>query len=151
MQSGYGLGLLIGAALAGNLVQRCEPRTILVAGPALSTLAAVLLLLAPSLGFAAGFAGLFLIGFGPMLWLVCQTGIRQTVTPPELLGRVAALIQVAIYGVRPLGALAGGATAAAFGLDAAMALVTATFALSLAVPLTSALGRLRAMPAAAGL
>ena len=150
MQSGYGLGLMIGAALAGNLVQRCEPRLILVAGPALSTLAAGLLLLAPSLGFVAGFAGLFLIGFGPMLWLVCQTGIRQTVTPAKLLGRVAAMIQVAIYGVRPLGALAGGATAAAFGLDAAMALVAAAFALSLAVPLTSALGRLRVMPAAAG-
>lgn len=150
MQSGYGLGLIIGAALAGNLVQRCEPRTILIAGPALSTLAAILLLLAPRLGFFVGFVGFFLIGFGPMLWLVCQTGIRQTVTPTKLLGRVAAMIQVAIYGVRPLGALAGGAVGAAFGLEAAMALVTVAFALSLAVPLTSALGRLRTMPAAAG-
>lgn len=149
MQSGYGFGLVLGAALAGALVQRCEPRAILIAGPALSTMAAILLLLAPSLGFFAGLAGFFLIGFGPMLWLVCQTGIRQTVTPLDLRGRVTAMIQVAIYGVRPLGALMGGAVGAAFGLDAAMALVAVGFALSLAVPLTSALGRLRAMPEAA--
>jgi hypothetical protein len=71
------------------------------------------------------------------------------VTPAALLGRVAALIQVAIYGVRPLGALAGGTLAAVAGLDAAVAMVASGFALSAVVPLASALGRLRAMPAAA--
>jgi predicted MFS family arabinose efflux permease len=148
MQSGHGLGLILGAALAGGALQRFEPRLILIAGPALSVLAAALLLAAPASGFPAAFAGLFLVGFGPMLWLVCQASIRQLVTPPDLLGRVAAMIQVAIYGVRPLGALAGGAAAALAGLNAAMALVLLGFALSLSVPLVSALGRLRALPTA---
>jgi predicted MFS family arabinose efflux permease len=149
VQSGYGLGLILGAALAGHILRRFEPRVILVAGPALSVIAALLLLAAPRIGASAAFGGFLLIGFGPMLWLVCQTSVRQLVTPTELLGRVAALMQVAIYGVRPLGALAGGAVASIAGLDAAMILVLVGFSLSLAVPLTSALGRLRVMPAQA--
>ena len=53
-------------------------------------IAAALFLLAPSgNGFAFAAAGHFLIGFGPMLWLICQTTVRQLVTPAPMLGRVA--------------------------------------------------------------
>ena len=146
-QGGYGLGLLLGAASAAGIARRFEPRVILVAGPALSTLSPVLLFLAArGGGWPTAALAFFLVGFGPMLWLICQTSIRQLVTPPELIGRVAATIQVAIYGVRPLGAFAGGVTGSLLGLDAALLLVLAAFALSLAVPLASALGRLKAMP-----
>ncbi|HEX8164515.1 MAG TPA: MFS transporter [Beijerinckiaceae bacterium] len=146
-QGGYGLGLLLGAASAAAIARRFEPRVILIAGPALSTLAPLLLWLAArGGGWPAAATAFFLVGFGPMLWLICQTSIRQLVTPPELIGRVAATIQVAIYGVRPLGAFAGGWVGSLLGLDAALVLVLAAFALSLAVPLASALGRLRAMP-----
>ena len=146
-QAGYGLGLLLGAACAGRVLARFEPRVVLIAGPALSLLSPLLLMLAArGGGLPAAGAAFFLVGFGPMLWLICQTTIRQLVTPPQLMGRVAATIQVAIYGVRPLGAFAGGTVAWAFGLDAALVLVLAGFGLSLAVPLASALGRLRTMP-----
>jgi MFS family permease len=145
-QSGNGLGLIAGAALAGRLLARWEPRVILVLGPALSVLGAGLVLAAPAFGFVALFAAFFILGFGPMLWLVCQTSIRQLVTPPPLLGRVAALVQVAIYGVRPVGALVGGWIGATAGLDAALALVIAAFGLSMLVPLVSALGRLTTLP-----
>lgn len=149
-QGGYGLGLMLGAASASRVLAHFEPRMVLIAGPALSAVAPPLLAFAANGGgLPAAFAAFFLVGFGPMLWLICQTSIRQLVTPPELIGRVAATIQVAIYGVRPLGAFVGGAVAALHGLDAAMMLVLAAFTLSLAVPLTSALGRLRAMPAGA--
>ena len=151
-QGGYGLGLILGAAAAAAIVRRFEPRVILVAGPALSMAAPVLLFLAArGGGLPAAAAAFFFVGFGPMLWLICQTSIRQLVTPPDLIGRVAATIQVAIYGVRPLGAFAGGWVGALFGLDAALVLVLAAFGLSLAVPLVSALGRPRAMPENVGL
>jgi predicted MFS family arabinose efflux permease len=151
-QGGYGLGLILGAAAAAAIVRRFEPRAILIAGPALSMAAPVLLFFAArDGGLPAAAAAFFLVGFGPMLWLICQTSIRQLVTPPDLIGRVAATIQVAIYGVRPLGAFAGGWVGALFGLDAALVLVLAAFGLSLAVPLVSALGRLRAMPENVGL
>ncbi|MFL5054161.1 MAG: MFS transporter [Microvirga sp.] len=151
-QGGYGLGLILGAAAAAAIVRRFEPRVILVAGPALSMAAPALLFFAArGGGLPAAAAAFFFVGFGPMLWLICQTSIRQLVTPPDLIGRVAATIQVAIYGVRPLGAFAGGWVGALFGLDAALVLVLAAFGLSLAVPLVSALGRLRAMPENVGL
>jgi predicted MFS family arabinose efflux permease len=136
-QAGYGAGLLLGAALAPRLIAAAGPGAILLAGPALSLAAPLLLLAAPPGGLALPLAAQYLLGFGPMLWLVCQTGLRQVVTPPALLGRVGAALQVAIYGVRPLGALAGGALAAAAGPEAAILLAALAFALSVAVvPLT---------------
>jgi hypothetical protein len=86
------------------------------------------------------------VGFGPMLWLICQITVRQLVTPAPLMGRVNATLQTAIYGVRPLGALAGGLVAAHAGLHAALLLVAAAFALSTLVIVLSPLARLRALP-----
>lgn len=142
-----GLGMILGAAVAPWIFARVQPRTILLFGPISSTLGALLMVLAPRVG-GIGMAALAfgLIGFGPMLWLVMQTSVRQTVTPAPLIGRVTATIQVAIYGVRPIGALAGGATAQIFGLDAAMALVAGAFALSALVSVLSPLARLTTMP-----
>jgi hypothetical protein len=84
-----------------------------------------------------------------MTWLVLQTSVRQIVTPTHLLGRVGAVITTAIYGVRPLGALAAGGVASLSGLDAAMALAAALFIVSLAVIAVSPAARLQRMPAAA--
>ncbi len=71
----------------------------------------------------------FLVGFGPMMWLVCQTTVRQLVTPPApLMGRVNATVQTAIYGVRPLGRAGGAAWwRAQAGLQAALLLIAASF------------------------
>ena len=148
--SGQGIGLLLGALTAGTIVNRCQPRFILILGPLSSVAGAALIFI--SVGHAAVYtatAGYFLIGFCPMLWLVCQTSLRQSVTPAALLGRVNATIQLGIYGVRPLGALLGGALADRHGPAAALPLVIALFALSTLAAIISDLGRLRAMPAAA--
>ena len=61
-----------------------------------------------------------------------------------------AVIQLAIYGVRSLGALLGGQAASSFGYEAAIWLVVGLFSLSaLMVPL-SALGSLARLPDGAG-
>ena len=78
-----------------------------------------------------------------------QTSVRQLVTPPALMGRVTATIQVAIYGIRPAGALAGGLAGQYAGFEAALALVAAAFAASALVALASPLARMRALPAPA--
>lgn len=146
-----GLGMIAGAAAAPFVFARVQPRAVLLFGPVSSALGAVLMALSPSFGGLATAALAFgLIGFGPMLWLVMQTSVRQMVTPPALMGRVTATIQVAIYGVRPLGALAGGGVAAIFGLEAALGLVAAAFTASALVSLASPLARLAAMPHRAG-
>lgn len=148
-QAGYGAGMIAGAALAAGVQRRFGPNAVLLAGPGLSVLAPALLLAAPPGGVVLPFAAMFLVGFGPMMWLICQTGIRQIVTPPAMLGRAGAVLQVAIYGIRPLGALAGGTMAAVHGPAAGLWLAAAGFAASLLVVLASDLARLRHLPAAA--
>ena len=154
-QSGYGAGLILGALLAPVAARRLPPLAILIFGPAVSVVAAALFLLASAApeteaatdtSFILAAAGHFLVGFGPMLWLICQTTVRQLVTPAPLMGRVNATLQTANYGMRPLGALAGGLVAAHAGLHAALLLVAASFALSTLVIVLSPLARLRALP-----
>jgi hypothetical protein len=85
-----------------------------------------------------------------MLYLICQTTVRQLVTPAPLMGRVNATVQTAVYGMRPLGALAGGLVAAHAGVHAALLLIGAAFALSTLVIVSSRLARLRALPEPVG-
>lgn len=149
-QSTYGAGLILGALVAPVSARRLPPLVTLIFGPAVSIVAAILFLAAPSgSGFVLAAAGYFLVGFGPMLWAICQTTVRQLVTPSPLMGRVNATVQTAIYGVRPLGALAGGFVAAHAGLHAALLLVAGAFVLSTLVIVLSPLARLRVLPAAA--
>jgi predicted MFS family arabinose efflux permease len=148
-QSAYGAGLVLGALVAPIAARELPPFVTLIFGPAVSVLAAALFLAAPTgNGFLLSAAGFFLVGFGPMLWLICQTTVRQLVTPTPLMGRVNATVQTAIYGVRPLGALAGGFVAAQAGLQAALILIAVSFVLSTLVIVLSPLGRMRVMPAA---
>lgn len=150
VQMAYGAGLIAGALSGGAVLTRLPPNVTLLFGPGVSAVAGLLLWLSirtPGWGLPA-FAH-FLVGFGPMLWLICQTTVRQLVTPPELLGRVNATIQVAIYGMRPLGALLGGWLGATFGYETAIMAVAAGFAASCAVVLVTPLIGLRVMPAPA--
>lgn len=146
-----GAGSMLAALTVAAILARAEPRVILFFGPASSTLAAALLLVAPVIGGLPASAGVYaLLGFGPILWFVCQNTIRQLVTPQGMLGRAGAVIQLAVYGVRSFGALLGGIVAEGFGYTAAIWLVVGLFALStLTVPL-SALGRLARLPDGAG-
>jgi predicted MFS family arabinose efflux permease len=52
------------------------------------------------------------------VWNVVTATAFQTLTPPDLLGRVGSADRTAILGASPLGALVGGAAASAFGLRA---------------------------------
>jgi predicted MFS family arabinose efflux permease len=129
----YGAGLIAGALFASIITARVSLGVLLLFGPAVSVAAGLIIATAsratpePLIDFA-----FFLIGFGPMLWLVTQTSLRQSVTPPELMGRVGATIQVAIYGVRPLGALIAGWVGARWGLGYAAAIPLVFFSLSFA-------------------
>jgi predicted MFS family arabinose efflux permease len=150
-QSAMGIGSLAAAMLATIAMARLSHRLILVFGPASSMLASVILALSPhlagtSLRLPGPVAEFLLIGFGPILWFVCQNSIRQLDTPPGLLGRVGSVIQAAIYGMRSVGALLGGIVADRLGFDAAMAPIVGLFAASLLAVLLSSLARLRTLP-----
>jgi predicted MFS family arabinose efflux permease len=136
----FGLASVAGIFVAGRLANRIAPRVVLMFGPGSSAIAALMLLVLPQ-----GDPGpllltaFFVLGFGPSMWLVTQNTVRQLVTPAQMLGRVNAVIQTAIYGTRPLGALAAGAIGTAFAPQTGLVVVAALFALSFAVVLASRL------------
>ena len=146
----YGIGLLLGSLAASPMIARLPTGFVFIFGPAISCAALVVMLAGARTGSTWPVAvAFFALGFGPMTWLVLQTSVRQIVTPNALMGRVGATLSTAIYGVRPLGALAAGGVASLFGTEAALWLSAALFFVSCGVLLASPAARLRQMPAAA--
>ena len=143
----YGAGALLAAFVAPFAMARIPTGVLFVVGPAGSMVGSLLIVAGgQAWGLPAIFAGFFLTGFTPMIWLVLQTSVRQLLTPQAYLGRVAATITTAIYGIRPLGALAAGAAAYLWSPAAALWLAVALFTLStIAIALSPAIG-LRSMP-----
>ncbi|MEP4978293.1 MFS transporter [Ascidiaceihabitans sp.] len=138
--SALGLAAVFGSWLAGRILDRIAPSIILLFGPGSSVLAALgLTMIGPATSDIWLYACFLLLGFGPSMWLIAQNSVRQSVTPPAMLGRVNAVIQTAIYGVRPLGALAGGMVAGGFGAKAGLFVVVAAFAASFLVSVFSGL------------
>ena len=110
----YGVGMVVGALLATRVMRRLpfgtrdRPRP----GHRLRRLGGDLALTTVFPTPLLAGLGFFLLGAGPILWVISTTTLRQSVTPPRLLGRVSA-INIMAYGARPLGAglgaLVGGA------------------------------------------
>jgi hypothetical protein len=84
----------------------------------------------PSPVIAAG--SFFLLGAGPILWVISTTTLRQAVTPPSLLGRVSA-INIVAYGARPIGAGIGAVVGATYGAEACLAVAALLFFAQMAV------------------
>lgn len=140
--SAFGLAAICGSWLAGRCANQVPPYLILLFGPGSSVLASLgLLAIGPDIPSSCLYGLFFLLGFGPSMWLVAQNSVRQLVTPPDTLGRVNAVIQTAIYGVRPVGAMVGGLCATEFGALAGLQMVVAAYAVSFSVSLFSDLRR----------
>jgi MFS family permease len=80
--------------------------------------------------------GFFLLGVGPILWVISTTTLRQSVTPPCLLGRVSA-INIMSYAARPLGSALGAIVAVLFGAEVCFYLALAIFGAQAVVILLS--------------
>ncbi len=144
-----GIGMLAASLVLPWLHRRLRLGAQILIGPALSLLAALLVAAAalwPPAGFILVAVGFLLFGFGPMLWTIGQTSLRQALVPVHLLGRAGAVQQVATLGMRPLGALAGGGVGGLWGLEAAIWLAVAGFVIQLLVILLSPVPRLVALP-----
>jgi predicted MFS family arabinose efflux permease len=147
--STYGAGLVVGALL-GPRVMRAPFGVVVAIGPVAGLAAAVVMVLTiwiPSVLLAA--LGFFLLGAGPVIWVIATTTLRQTVTPPALLGRVSA-ITIAAYGSRPVGAAIGALVATLSGAEAALLLAGAGFLVQAVVILMSPVPRLVRQPAMVG-
>ena len=123
----YGGGMVIGALVAAR-VMRIIPFGIVVGiGPIAGFLASAVMVLTIYLPSPL-LAGLsfFLLGAGPILWVISTTTLRQAVTPPSLLGRVSA-INILAYGARPIGAGIGAVVGAAYGAETCLAIAALGF------------------------
>ena len=142
--SAFGLAATLGAFTVGRLSAVLPTSFFLLFGPGSSVVAILLLFaVAPGGSVLPVYAAFFILGFGPSMWLTTQNSVRQLVTPAAMLGRVNAVIQTAIYGIRPVGALLGGFLAGTASPYAALVFVAAAYAGSFAVPLFSRLRTVR--------
>jgi len=142
--SAFGLAAILGTWTAGRFAGAISPNAVLLFGPGSSVAAVLGLASIPAGGpEIALYGSFFLLGFGPSMWLIAQNSVRQLVTPEDMLGRVNAVIQTAIYGVRPLGAVIGGLVVGATSPRAGLAFVAICFCLSTAASVFSGLRSVR--------
>jgi len=123
----YGVGMVVGALSATRVMRRLPFGTVIGLGPVTGFAAAAVLALTtvvPSPALAG--LGFFLLGAGPILWVISTTTLRQSVTPPRLLGRVSA-INIMSYGARPVGAALGALVGGFYGAEACLYLAVAIF------------------------
>jgi predicted MFS family arabinose efflux permease len=124
----YGVGMVIGALFATRVMRRVAFGTVVGLGPITGFVAAIVMaltVLIPSPWLAA--LSFFLLGVGPILWVISTTTLRQSVTPPRLLGRVSA-INIMSYGARPLGSALGAIVGGLWSAEACLYLAAAVFA-----------------------
>src|SRR5665213_1716649 len=133
----YGVGMVVGALLATRVMLRFPFGVVVGLGPVTGLVAAAVLALTtwiPSAALAG--LGFFLLGAGPILWVISTTTLRQSVTPPSLLGRVSA-INIMSYGARPVGAGLGAIVGGLYGAEMCLYLAVAIFAAQALVILLS--------------
>ncbi|HZR89058.1 MAG TPA: MFS transporter [Bradyrhizobium sp.] len=133
----YGVGMVIGALVATRVMRRLAFGTVIGLGPVCGFLAAGVMALTTVVASPL-LAGLsfFLLGVGPILWVISTTTLRQSVTPPRLLGRVSA-INILSYGARPLGSAIGAIVGGLYGAETCLYLAVAIFGAQAVVILLS--------------
>jgi predicted MFS family arabinose efflux permease len=143
----YGVGMVCGALAAPAIARRLAFGRMLIIGPSCGLLASLVMvatLVAPSFWLAT--ASFFLLGVGPILWVVGSTTLRQAITPERMMGRVSALISTATYGARPVGALLGAAISARWSVDACLVAAAVAFLVQALIIFTSPAARLQRIP-----
>ncbi len=111
-----GASMVAGALLAPRLVPAMRLGHAIVFGPLVSV--AAMATMAATLRWPKGAPAalsFLLFGFGPIVWTITSTTLRQTVTPGATLGRVSAMFLTVNMGARPLGAALGGIVGAHWG------------------------------------
>jgi predicted MFS family arabinose efflux permease len=147
----YGAGLVTGALLAPIAMRTLRFGLVVAIGPIVGLGAALVMVLTAWVPSAivpsALLAGLsfFLFGVGPILWTISTTTLRQTVTPPELLGRVSA-ISTLTWGARPIGALIGAVVGGLYGAQACLIVAAGGFAIQAVLIVLSPARRLATQP-----
>ncbi|GHD49089.1 MFS transporter [Streptomyces mirabilis] len=119
--AGSAIGGIAGGLFAGRLATKI--------GSARIIWVSMLVFSAPQVIATAAWAGwgalLFPLGWGItgfafMVYNVAQLSYRQSVTPPELMGRMNAAVRWVVWGTLPLGSVLGGALGTLIGIRPAL-------------------------------
>ena len=133
----YGVGMVIGALLAPHVIQGLPFGVVVALGPIAGLMAAIVMVVTiwvPAAALAA--ASFFLVGVGPIVWVISTATLRQTVTPRDLLGRASAIGMTA-SGARPIGAALGAILGGLYGPELCLLAAAIGFAIQAAVILMS--------------
>jgi predicted MFS family arabinose efflux permease len=142
----FGFGMVVGAMLAPRVIAAIPFGTVVAIGPVFG-FAGSLAIVSTTVIVNPMLAGLgfFLLGAGPILWIISTTTLRQSVTPPELLGRVSAINTLA-YGARPIGAGIGALISGVLSIEAALFVASLGFAIQVGIILLSPAVKLERQP-----
>jgi transmembrane secretion effector len=148
--STLGIGMSVGAALAGSLRKRFGVGNVLIGSGFFAASSGLLTLLSGVLGQKAGFplimVAQFIFGMGPMIFGINALSLRQAVTPNHMQGRVNATYRFGAWGTLPLGAMLGGVIGERFGLLAAIGVAACGMFVAVALLLLSPLSTLHDLP-----
>lgn len=143
----YGAGMVSGAIIAPHIAKRLPFGAMLVLGPFSALLGALIMaltILIPSFTLAG--LSFFLFGVGPIIWTITSTTLRQAITPSNMLGRASALVMMATFGARPIGAAIGALIGSNYGIKACIVVATIGFFVQFVVILASSVSRLSKLP-----
>ena len=104
-------GLLLGAAAASPLTKRFGVGPMIVASMFINGPGIIMIALMPPDPLVGGvllLASGFVTGLSTIIYNVNQVSFRQAITPLEMQGRMNATMRFVVWGVMPVGSLAGG-------------------------------------------
>jgi MFS family permease len=115
------IGWLTGAIIAPRVKRWLGVGGATILGAALSGPSTLLAAFTP-VGFPVPFlvASAIIGGWGAVVYNINQVSLRQAITPERMQGRMNSVMRFPVWGPIPLGGLAGGAIASAFGLRTAL-------------------------------
>ncbi|WP_158076828.1 MFS transporter [Wohlfahrtiimonas populi] len=143
----YGVGMFMGAMSIQWLMNYLSLGLMIVLGPLGGFLGALMILLSsyfPNIIFL--YAGHFLLGAGPAIWVVTTLSLRQVLTPQAMMGRVTSLIFTVTAGARPIGAMLSGIVAMYLGVEVCLWIAVIGFTIQLCIVMYSALSKLQVLP-----
>jgi MFS family permease len=144
-----GIGGLIGAMLGSILSNRFGVGVVYSAGVLVGFAAPILIPLAsgPRLAVLATLScSFFLTGIGIGSANVIVLSLRQSITPPQLMGRMNATMRMLVYGLAAPGSITGGLLADSLGLRAALWVAGICSILAVAPLFRSGIPRLKVLP-----
>ncbi len=141
------VGTLAAAVLSSRIIARLGVGPTIVASAMMFGPATLLLPAAPT-SFPAPFlvASMLLFGFAGVVYNITQGSFRQAITPERMQGRMNSVMRFIVWGVIPLGSLAGGALGSWIGLRETLWVAAICSSFTFLPVLLSPVRRLREMP-----